>query len=366
MKSRIDCAVALACLALLGILGGGCSNAGGAGSTPPTGGTLSRDDYAQQLAEWLCDDLAACCSGAQRSLDRATCVKVKHAAELHRVASEEAHSKRVFDAAVAATCVAKLKETPASCEPERRVTECFQTFDGTREIGEECAGKFECRDSVRGDTACVAGRCVARLATGDSCQDLPQDNGRCDVCRPDARCRPTTDGAHQCVAYHQRGVAGDTCQGGPTTPVDPAAVLARCQADDGLYCSLAGVCAPFLPVGASCTLPLECGPGDARCVDGTCTAGLQAGATCTSSFYECGAGFYCLFDEGEELTAGHCTVPAAVGQACGARVPCAPDLVCQPASATGEEGFCVAAADSLCTTGLARLTRQSNANDASH
>lgn len=361
MKSRLDCAVVLVGLALLGLVGGGCSNAGGTGSTPPTDGTLSRDDYAQQLAEWLCDDLAACCGATQQSFDRAACVTTKHTAELHRVASEEAHSGRVFDEAMAATCVAKLKETPASCGYERRVRECFQTYDGTREIGEECAGKIQCRGSVRGDTACIAGRCTTRLATGDTCQDSPQDNGRCDVCRPDARCRLTTDGEHQCVARHARAVAGDSCQDGG--PLDPAAVLGRCETADGLYCSLDGICAPFLPLGASCTLSFECGP-DARCVAGTCAPGMQEGEVCTSPFNDCGPGLYCRWDDGKELIAGHCTVPSAVGEACGESIQCAQDLACPPASGPGQERHCVSAADSLCPTGLALLTRQSHATTA--
>ncbi len=251
------------------------------------GEALAREDYATRLAEWLCDDLAACCSASGRSFGRDACVAVKREAELRRVASEEERSGRVFDEAMAATCVARLAETPPTCGHPRRVAECFRTYDGVREIGEACTAKQQCRGSLRGDVACVEGRCTVRNAIGEECRDLPGDPGRCDVCRPEARCRQAADGRHLCFAYEQpRGRAGDPS----VPPTDPTTsiVVAECRAEDGLRCGSSGVCEPITPLGGACRSSFEC-EANARCVDGTCVPGLAAGETCRSSFHECGA-----------------------------------------------------------------------------
>jgi hypothetical protein len=340
-------------LALGLLVAAGCSNAGGtssSGGTPTETTSMSREDYAMALANWLCADLATCCGAKQQSFDRDQCVAVKQKAELHRLASEEAHGVRLFDGRSAATCVATLKETPADCGPERRVLQCFQTYDGVREVGEPCGGKIECRGSVSGDVACVAGRCTERLAAGDVCQDLPDDVGRCDVCRPDARCRAATDGNHYCYGYeHRRGVAGDRCQRDPTTqPVDPTKVLvmADCLEQDGLYCSGDGVCTPFVPLGGACSSSL-CEPG-ARCADGVCAAGLQAGASCGGDpAHQCGAGLYCS-------TARQCTAYAAEGAPCDAPTLCAGDLLC----VSEPDGGRRCAAEDFCSEGLEHLARQ--------
>jgi hypothetical protein len=356
----------------LALVAAACSggSGGGSGTAPPTATTASRDQYAARLAEWLCDDLAACCAG-QQPLDRDECVAAKTAAELRRVASEEAKSGRVFDEAMAATCLARLDETPAACAYPRRVKECFQTYDGVRELGEACESKQQCRGSLSGEVACIAGRCTTRLAAGEACPDLPGDSGRCDVCRPDARCRQGADGSHACYRVEfRRGVAGDPCYGEFRPPADPTSVsvVADCAPEDGLYCSSDGVCTPFAPIGGACTQGRQCGPGK-RCVAGVCTEGLAAGEVCRSSFNDCGPGLYCRWTDvvctdpgpgsecsGYELLEGVCAVPSGPGEACVRFVDCTEGLRC---TTRGEPagGQCIEP-PSACSVGLDRLARE--------
>lgn len=361
-------------LLALSVLLAACSSGGSTPTTDTPSAAVTRDDYAQRLAEWLCDDLAACCAGSGESVDRATCVEVKRKAELHRVASEESHGGRAFDGAVAAECLSALAETPASCGAERRVQRCFQTYDGLAGLGEACSGKIECRGSVSGDVACIEGRCTERLPAGEACEDRPDDRGRCDVCRGDARCREATDGNHYCYAYERRrGVAGDPCV--KTRDVLPpdgtqAVVLATCDPNDGLRCSAEGVCVPFA-VGDACSTFVDCGPGT-RCEGGECVPGLPAGEACRSAL-GCGAGLYCQWTDvvcnerdpvtgnclQEHLVSGVCAAPSREGEACGRHVRCADGLVCPPTSLSGD-GQCVAESDSLCTFGRDKLARQAS------
>ena len=70
-------------LLALGMVMAACSGGGSGASAPSTPkAEVSREDYAQRLAEWLCDDLAACCDASGESVDRASCVDVKRKAEL--------------------------------------------------------------------------------------------------------------------------------------------------------------------------------------------------------------------------------------------------------------------------------------------
>lgn len=356
------------------------SGGGGSATTDVPGAVLSREDYAQRLAEWLCDDLVACCSGSGASVDRASCVEVKRKAELHRLASEESHGVRVFDGAVAAECVAALADTPATCGAERRVLRCFQTYDGVAALGDPCTTKFECRGMASGDVACVQGRCTERLSVGEQCENRTDDPGGCGVCRGDARCRQSaSDGNSYCYPYaHKRGVAGDPCvKDRDVYPVPPnqlpdqSVVFADCNLNDGLTCSSEGVCTPLGGLGAPCVQGFDCAEG-LRCADGACAPGLAAGEPC-KDLRVCADGLYCLWTDtvctdrdpvtqeclAEDVLAGVCTAPAGEGEPCGQRVRCGDALVCVHASGS-TEGQCQALSTSYCEGGLERLAVQAS------
>lgn len=361
-----------------------CSSGGGGSSTGPgaPSAEVSRDDYAQRLAEWLCDDIAACCDGSGQSVDRATCVDVKRKAELHRLASEESHGGRLFDGAVAAECMAALDETPASCGYERRVQRCFQTYDGTAALGEACTTKFQCRGMASGDVGCVQGRCTERLAAGDRCENLRDGVGICDVCRGDARCRQAaSDGNFYCYPYaHQRrGVAGDRCVKDrdvyavpPDQLPDQSVVFADCDLNDGLTCGAEGVCVPLGGVGDPCVLGFDCAEG-LRCEARTCAPGLAAGETC-KDLRACSAGLYCQWTDitctnrdpvtqhclSAHLNAGVCAAPSGEGEPCGQYVRC-DDATSVCMRAPGEEdGRCVSRTQDSCSSGLQKLARQAS------
>ena len=318
----------------------------------------------------MCDDLAACCDASGQSFDREACVAAKSAATLERVGREEERSLRSFDAGMAAACVARLEETPASCGGVSGIRECSRIYEGTVELGEACSAKSQCRGSLRGDVACIGGRCTTRLATGESCEGAPAGAG-CDVCRPEARCQPGEDGAHRCHKKEgRRGVAGDACSNGPPSADPSVPALASCAPADGLYCSSEGVCTAY-EVGDACRLFFECGPGK-RCVDATCMPGLAEGEECRSSFGACGEGLYCEWTEyvcterapsgacvSHDLISGRCALPSAEGEPCGRFTDCGEGLVCDRAP-DSDDGVCITTQENLCTTGLERLTRQSN------
>jgi len=303
-------------------------------------------------------------------VDRAACVAVKRAAELHRLTSEESHGIRAFDGAVAAECVAALDETPASCGHERRVLRCFQTYDGGAGLGESCTSKVGCRGAAAGDVACIGGRCTERLAAGEACEDLGDDRGRCDVCRGDARCREATEGGHACFAYERRrGVAGAPCTRlDREEPLAPGTVIVvtECAAADGPRCSPDGVCARLATLGEACRA-FDCVDG-ARCEGGVCVPGLPAGATCDSR-RDCGAGLYCRWTDvvceqrdpvsqvclEERPVSGVCAAPSGVGEICNAHVRCGETLACS--SRSDVDGECVAS-PSACEAGRAKLARQ--------
>lgn len=372
---------ALALMALAA-LAAACSSGGGGATAPSTpSAEVSRDDYAQRLAEWLCDDLAACCDGAEQSVDRSACVEVKRKAELHRLASEESHGTRAFDGAVAAECMAALDETPASCGSERRVQRCFQTYDGIAALGEPCSGKVQCRGMVSGDVACIQGRCTERLPAGERCEDRPDDVGRCDVCRGDARCRQAaSDGQYYCYGYTHlpRGAAGDRCVKDrdahalpPGQSPEDAIVYAECLLEDGLTCSADGVCVRVGGPGEGCKFGFFCDRG-LTCEAGTCVPGLAAGERCAGAL-GCGAGLYCRWTETvcnerhpvtgeclqENLVAGVCTAPSAEGETCGRHVDCAEGLVCSSPSSDAD-GRCVQKTGDSCSRGLEKLARQAS------
>ncbi|MFN8603761.1 MAG: hypothetical protein U0842_25070 [Candidatus Binatia bacterium] len=368
-------------LLALGMVMAACSGGGSGASAPSTPkAEVSREDYAQRLAEWLCDDLAACCDASGESVDRASCVDVKRKAELHRLASEESHGARVYDGAVAAECMAALDQEPASCGYERRVQRCFQTYDGIAALGEPCGGKVQCRGMASGDVSCIQGRCAERLPAGAECEMLSGATGGCDVCRGDARCREAaSDGKSYCYGYERRrGVAGDKCVKDrdvyafpPGQSPDDSVVFATCSLDDGLTCSPEGVCAPVAGAGEACAFGFYCMKG-LRCEAGTCRPGLDAGATCRDS-RACGEGLYCRWTEttcnerdpvtqqclSEHLVSGVCSAPSAEGESCGKFVDCGSGLICARDQG-GENGRCTALPRDYCDGGLQKLARQTS------
>lgn len=375
---------ALALVALCA-LAAACSGGGGGSSVPsaPTS-EVSRDDYAQRLAEWLCDDLAACCDGSGQSVDRAACVEVKRKAELHRLVSEESHGVRTFDGAVGAECLAALDETPPACGSERRVRRCFQTYDGVVALGEACTAKIQCRGSVTGDVACIAGRCTERLPAGEACEEMPDGINSCDVCRGDARCREAaSDGKHYCYPYARlpRGVAGDRCTKArdvyafpPDQSPDQSVVFAACRREDGLTCSSDGVCVPLPAEGDACELFYDCAEG-LRCAAGVCVQGQAAGETC-KGVLTCGAGLYCQWTDytcterdpvtqeclSTHLNSGVCAAPSGEGEPCGGYVSCGDGLFCSGAEGDSDRR-CMASTLNYCSDGVQKLARQASQVD---
>jgi len=343
------------CVALLG-----CSDDASLTESPNLGGTLSRDDYAARLAEWICDDLAACCDVSGRSFDHGTCVAIYRNKQLNRLEAEERHGIRAFDGLAAAECTSLIETTPADCNGRRRrIRKCFQTYDGRKESGAACERKIECKGSRRGEMTCIDGRCGPRREIGAICS-----RSGCDGCRLDTRCRISEDGESRCYGYsRRRGVAGDSCT--TTSPLSADArsvsiVQTDCLEEDGLYCARSGVCEPFIPLGGECTGSFDPGcESGSYCRAGVCAPGVGVGESC-EALVGCARGLHCQFRVARceldsvrndrcssfELFDGRCTEPLAEGEQCrryiqcpnGFEEDCLDETTCAADLACGDDG----------------------------
>ncbi len=344
-----------ACVALLG-----CSDNTSLTEGPNLGGTLSRHEYASRLAEWICDDLAVCCDASAQSFDHAACVATYTDKQLGRLEGEERAGLRGFDAVAAAECQAALEATPADCSgSRRRARVCFQTYDGLKEVGEQCQRKAECRGSRFGETSCIEGRCAPRGDVGTLCSA-----DGCDACSLDTRCRQSEDGESRCYGSSTRqGGLGDSCSAPPPPfPADATTVSidqVNCPAEDGLHCSnVTGRCEPFVALGGTCQI-FGCEPGT-FCLGGVCVPAGEVGAEC-QGFRRCGEGAYCRYGiarcdvevepgrrcSGFELFDGRCTEYLAEGDVCQRNIECpnGPDEDCVDDTECGDGLSCTDEAD---------------------
>lgn len=147
-----------------------------------------------------------------------------------------------------------------------------------------------------------------RATEGERCNDVPCDDG--------LYCRPSTPEA--CPVCTRRKPLGEPCE------------LNEC--DPGLYCD--GTCKLLLGPGDACVSSTEC--TTQHCIAGTCRVTLALGESCTDSA-ECGRA---------PCIDGVCTLLAAwPGEPCDPLTPCVGGLC--------EEGTCTA----LCVDGVVEPNR---------
>jgi hypothetical protein len=193
--------------------------------------------------------------------------------------------------------------TPSATAVEADPCDPNEMFRGRQEVGEECAGPWECKEGLRCADFGIVGVCALRAAEGKSCfSDDECASGL--VCNyAEGLCRP---GA----------LSGETCAyADPTNPI-PGTETVRCA--DGLSCD----------------------PVAFVCAGGFCSPGSPCFDTFADS--DCPETFYCV---GNFFTQATCQLPGAVGNPCSKDDDCASafcdpfDEVCADLLATGESCF---------------------------
>ncbi len=318
----------------------GCSGSDGgsatsvAPSTDAPEGTLSRESLADELAQWVCDGAASCCSSAGIEFDRGGCLEKHREAELRRWTGDDV---RQFSESMASLCSSLIRETPPSCGNPRGILKtCFRVTDGVLELGEACERKEQCRGQREGLVTCVDGACVEKPQVNEPCEVI----GACNQCMGRAFCVQGEDGIPQCRQRIDGPAAGvgercaDDAPGLPTTAADgtPAQEIIKCQADL--------VCEPFEGVCVRRHLPGEaCHPtwGNILCMDGICengicTRNIELGEPCDGR--GCVEGLYC--DDVEERCAEHVTEGEECGHTSVIDRQCQPGLGCHFDEATND------------------------------
>ena len=325
---------------LITLLLGGCSDADVASPPDETPvGTVSREDLARDLAEWICDGAATCCDSAGVEFDRDNCLQRMRGRELRRWSSEH---NRDLSEPLAASCSSALQETAPSCgNPRFLLKPCFQMLDGALPLDAECESKFECAGQRAGLVSCIDGRCANRREAGEPC-----DN--CSQCLVHCESRP--DGTSRCAARSTATLVevglGENCFALPSEDGSPPTETFECA--EGLICDPIGkVCiATGVPPGQPCHPTwgdLLCADSG-RCVEGVCARDIAIGEPCDRR--GCAEGLYC---DGIE---GRCAPYVEEGGACGHTISidleCARGLLCErPRGAS--EGTCTTPEEFWCS-----------------
>jgi len=307
------------------------------------GGSLSIEEFPQELRDAYCSDLVRC--GVVKDL--ATCQKESlggfeldfrlNASDLGVFDS----GKAKFDGGKAKSCVDQIAS--ASCDLtdevqrglslllDRALPEsCGQAFTGTLHAGEVCTSSAEC---------------ISQLCQGPSC-----DHACCTgTCVGDAA--PAIAKAGESCAQRQRCASGTFCNAANTTCTALKAAGSACssqeECDYGTACLRSGtanMCIKLPHSGETCTdfctdFGAICDPTTKKCIDvvlggeacrgqgnasdcsalyscdaGRCSAGLALGATCTVN--DVCADFRAFCDVPDTADLGTCVLPKANSGTC--------------------------------------------------
>jgi hypothetical protein len=219
------------------------------------GAPVAANDFAERLAQTLCNGVAPCCRDASIAYDSETCLLNARAGFGAFVAAHSSSAYR-YDAAQAAVCVSAVERVLAACEDfddDTTGVACeHSVFRGTLPVGSPCEDSDECADYG----VCKSGNCAK---------------------------------SPEFTLLH--GKAGDDCTGACWTggcqlfsvEQNPATV---CYEADGLYCP-AGKCVALGALGTACTDNAACGHANYCDVEtSVCTARKNDGEACTE-YYEC-------------------------------------------------------------------------------
>jgi hypothetical protein len=238
---------------------------------------VAKNDFAEQYAAAICDELAPCCASAALAYDAAGCRR--HVTEA--LAPKLSDPALVYDPAAAAACVLAAEDGSRSCFEEGAyayVAACARVLTGTLVEGAACTAASQCAVPLRGGhAACDAGKCVVVKAgyEGDPCAFT------CTKVGGGERCWSTTASVSPDAPICFTGT-GLFCLDGRCAPL--ARIGDPCTSGgclDGAFCGPDGRCAPRGAVGAACASDDACAIAT-YCRDQACAELERDGASCTS------------------------------------------------------------------------------------
>jgi hypothetical protein len=307
----------------------GCSSGGG--SVP--------DDYPERVRDAYCDYYARC--GVFHSADE--CAASNYVPMLALDPSQReaiARGTVQFDAARAESCLDNIASLPCDDSNESifvaRTHVCDLVLAGTVDNGGACAFDLECRSQRCGVPACEDACCIG-TCFGEAVGEVAAQGAACSSHTPCAEGLYCSD-AKICVAQAFMGecnsnlacMDGTACLDHECRPLpalgEPCDLL--CLDIAATYCSLdSHTCVRYGALGDACSPTARClNVYQCDATQHCALSPIAIGAPCFINDACAGDGGFC------DLT-GHCSLPKAEGQRCGANEECA-SSTCARATST--------------------------------
>lgn len=322
--------VATAIAATIGATVPACGGTkGGMGGEGASQLSQPEDAFYQQLQQVICSATAQCCTAASYPTPSCGAAESYYVSSYYRHYGDPSDGAlgEQFDPGAAAACLAAYRQAaPATADL------CGGLLSGASSwpvLWQLCPDLY-------------AGGEYHQTALGAACS-FPSDGSYVG----DSRCAQTGDGYPVCASWTQTSAAGtsswngcidvvpvgqvgDVCGtdvGASSYPLPavPTTLRASPKCADGLYCTLAGVCAAPLAFGAACATADHCADGTyCDAWSSTCARLPSTGSACTPTDALCAAGDWC--------NQGVCAAPLGQGASCATGV-CASGLTCDTGGA---------------------------------
>jgi len=252
---------------------------------------LSPDNFPATFANAVCDSMAVCCK--QAGLVLSSCRPTLQSVVAAWITKNTSDPKVTFDQDAAARCIEVTQAGFTACTDRDLAQQsggaCTQMARGTVALGDSCTDSRQCAPVSGGTATCADSVCTAGPPP------------------------PTIDGPHATLGAHCDGTCRPTnCSWSGSNPLP-----ALCWTDDGVYCSVIGICVATPAVGEPCVV--YCGK-DAHCADnGLCAPNLTTGPCQTND--DCLSQAYCY--RPNSAVSGQCTLLKENGIVCTSAKECA-------------------------------------------
>ncbi|MCS6900930.1 MAG: hypothetical protein RMJ98_15205 [Myxococcales bacterium] len=225
-------------------------------TSSPTDPPETLDDFANQYPAAYCAAAAPCCKAAGKNGDQEACEKATFA-QLALI-----KSSGTFDKAKGQSCITKLEalagKSDACTTLDNGIPECLGAISVSpgpvgKAPGEPCSSSTDCGPPSQGEVRC---------------EEVGPEPKR--ICQ---HVLPGKEDATPCVGDARQTLVVNE------DPKLAVGIVYRCE--EGLRCDASSrVCIPGVAIGGSCIASFDC-TKDAYCAQGTCTAALSEGASCS-------------------------------------------------------------------------------------
>ena len=231
-----------ACVYSAVVLGAfGCAELANLDAYHSSGPQIEAAQFSVEYARIVCEGISPCCEDAGYDHDVEACKVIKQN-QLHYAPADPDMG---YDPRAAHECLTGFGEFIGKCGlgTDASVEACDRIWRGKRPAGAPCEHNSQCAVRPGAWAACnpETGRCVdePRGKAGDDCSFTCWDSGRGTTCVSSGRRPPDAAG---CASGLSSG-GGDGGPGREAEPPPPERVgMARCFANDELYCSATGIC----------------------------------------------------------------------------------------------------------------------------